>query len=202
MSLKQIRVEDRGAGRNPLSNLLENTDGVLRPPVSVLLGAGASCLVVLLTCALLMTSSHSEGPAGQSCNTVQPNDQRTRRAALQLLCNPHPHPRAHAPRILCSHPLPRDIASVLTFSFSCSPFLRIFFSFLLVFLLPRHFPRFLPSLFFPFPGKGGSNRMLFVDAGREHQRRTDARLFKHVDRDVRRACRVRHCRHARRTNRR
>ena len=117
MSLKQIRVEDRGAGRTPLSNLLENTDGVLRPPVSVLLGAGASCLVVLLTCALLMTSSHSEGPAGQSCNTVQPNDQRTRRAALQLLCNPHPHPRAHAPRILCSHPLPRDIASVLTLFF-------------------------------------------------------------------------------------
>ena len=45
------------AGRNPplaTENLLENTDGAT-------LGAAACCLLFMLTRALLMTSSHSEG---------------------------------------------------------------------------------------------------------------------------------------------
>ena len=61
----------------PTENLLEDTDGLLRPPqlpplqlTSGLSGAVAYCVRVLLTCALLMSSLHSKvlAPCCYSCS--------------------------------------------------------------------------------------------------------------------------------------
>ena len=52
-------------------NLLENTDGV-GAPQQCSLGTAACYLLVMLTVALLMTSSHSKGPKGIRTNCVNP----------------------------------------------------------------------------------------------------------------------------------
>ena len=54
----------------PTKNLLEDTDGLLRPPppFATPIDAIACCSRFLLTCALLMTSSLSEGPDDCRCH--------------------------------------------------------------------------------------------------------------------------------------
>ena len=57
--------------KSPLAtkNLLEDTDGLRRPPFNPSVPSRCGSPLLLLTCALLMTSSHSEG---QMCGSPQP----------------------------------------------------------------------------------------------------------------------------------